>query len=176
MYDPRKVQMIKNVQNLGAFGGSLASTIRDAGYSEKIARNPQRITDRKWFKEQLPDYGKTAKAIHELMDSKCLDHYTFPLSMSDEEIQQVIEDLPGCILRKIKHTVQSTIVYFWRPNDRSKKDAIEIVLKIRGDYAPEKYTYTDPNENKSDEELLADRQEVERALAIRRERLNGSTK
>jgi len=173
MFDPRKIQAIKNVQKLDEFGGSLRQAIKSAGYSTTIANNPKRLTDRKWFKEQLPGYEKTSKAIHELMDSKRLDHYTFPLSISDEVIQEIIEELPGCMLRKIVHAEKATYAYFWKPNDKSKKEAIDIVLKIKGDYAPEKHEFTDPMELKSDEELLQDRQQIERVVALRKEK-NGS--
>lgn len=169
MLDPRKIQLIKNVENLSEFGGSLRSAITNAGFSQAVADNPKRITDRKWFKEHLPSHEETSQAIRELMVSGRLDHYIFPLSMSDAEIVELIENLPGCKMRKIKHSETQTWAYFWTPDNKSRKDAIDIVLKVRGDYAPEKITLMDPYEEMTDAELDEELQKLEGQKEQRKE-------
>jgi len=169
MLDPRQIKLIKNVENLSEFRGSLRRAIKDAGYSQQVADNPKMITDRKWFKEHLPSHEETSNAIRELMVSGRLDHYVFPLSMSDAEIVELIEELPGCKMRKIKHGETQTWAYFWIPDNKSRKDAIDIVLKVRGDYAPEKITLTDPYEEMSDDELDEELQKLEGQKAQRKE-------
>lgn len=167
MFDPRKLQLIKNVENIKEFNGSMRRAIKHAGYSQSLADNPKVLTDRKWFKSVIPDYAKTANAMHDLMDSARLDHYIFPLSMSDAEIQELIESLPGCTLRKIKHGETQTWAYFWTPDNKSRKDAIDIVLKVRGDYAAEKLKIVDEYENLTDEEILSEIEELKQTITLR---------
>lgn len=167
MFDSRKIQLIKNVQNLGEFGGTLRQAILAAGYSKKIADNPKRLTDRKWLKAVLPDYEKTANAVHDLMDASKLDHYIFPASMSDQEIAELIEELPGCKLRKIRRSENQVWAYFWTPDNKSKKEAIDIVLKVNGDYAPEKLQVVDELEHMTTEEIEQELDELKRVKAAR---------
>lgn len=140
----------------------MRSAIKDAGYSQNVANSPQRITDRKWFRENLPDYQETSSAIRDLLGAAHLDHYVFPLSMTDEEIIEVIESIRGCKVKKIKHGETQTWAYFWVPDNKGRKDAIDIVLKVRGDYAAEKIAITDPIDSLSDEEVDAEIAALER--------------
>lgn len=173
MFDARKLELIKNVKESVGKGRSLRQAILNAGYSKAVADHPKRITDKKWFKSVMPDYEKTANSIHELMDASKLDHYVFPLSMSDDEIAELIESLPGCKLRKIKHGETQTFAYFWTPDNKSKKEAIDIVLKVRGDYAPEKHAIVDELEHMTDQEIDQELAELKRVREARRVIPNG---
>lgn len=173
MFDPRKMQVIKNISNIKEFNGSMRQAIKAAGYSQTIADNPKVLTDRKWFKASLPTYAETSEELKNLMYASRLDHYVFPLSLSDDEIREIVEGIAGCRLRKIKHGETQTWAYFYSPDNKSKKEAIDIVLKVRGDYAAEKHAFVDPLEGITDEEALDRINHLKTVIEIRRVRANG---
>lgn len=160
MFNSRKLQAIKNIQKLDEFGGSLRQALKAAGYSDAIANNPKRITDRKWFSDSLPDYQKTAQAIHNLMDSCKLTQYTFVSVMSDQDVIEFIEGVPGCKVLEIIHSKNKTKVYYLKPDNNSIVKAIYIVLKIRGYFAPDKTQIVEEFENMSEEEILQEIDEL----------------
>jgi hypothetical protein len=49
----------KAAENMVANGGSKAQALRDAGYSEAIARNPQKVTDSQSFQALCEELGLT---------------------------------------------------------------------------------------------------------------------
>lgn len=49
-------KQIKAVKNLGVNGGSFRLAMLKAGYSEKMANNPKRLTESKGFKELVEEY------------------------------------------------------------------------------------------------------------------------
>lgn len=167
MFDPRKLQLIKNVENIKEFNGSMRRAIKHAGYSQSLADNPKVLTDRKWFKSVIPDYEKTANAMHELMDSSRVEHAVFPLLLSDLEIKELLEEVPGCQLKKIRHSETQTHAWYWVPDNRAKKDAIDIVLKVRGDYAAEKLKIVDEYEHMTDDEILSEIEELKQTITLR---------
>ena len=108
------VRMIKTAQALVANGGkSVADAARQAGYSEAIARNPQKITKTKSWQALMEEYlpqDLIAQKHRELLDA--------------EDI--VFIPRGNKILEKK------------RPDNAARKGAIEMAHKLRGNFAPEK--------------------------------------
>jgi hypothetical protein len=103
----------------------------------------------------------------ELLQSQRMDHMTFPLGPVDEEdipeseesddegeahlpeehkerttlTDKEIADLlatVNCTVRRIVHGANARHVYFWSPDNKARKEALDMAYKIKGHYAPEK--------------------------------------
>lgn len=57
--------------------------------------------------------------------------------MTDDDIKEMLEGV-GCTLRRIAHGEQSRHAYFWAPDNRAKKDALEMAYKLKNRFAPDK--------------------------------------
>lgn len=149
----------KIAKNFAENGGKMSEAIRDAGLSESMARNPQKITDSKTWNEVveefLPDSELTEKH-KELLNSTRIDHMVFPLGpkknsekeewlkasgnkevkdvLSDEEITEMLAEV-NCKVRRIVHGEQARHVYFWSSDNRAKKDALDMAYKLKGRFS-----------------------------------------
>jgi hypothetical protein len=126
-------------------------------------------TAQELMEEYLPD-EMIAQRHNELANAGAISHYTFPAiirervvdnpnkkvggkikakkpeaeCITDEEIKSVVESVPGCKLIYIKYdTFQGgKTAYYQAPDSRSRKDAIDMVYKLKGAYAAEKIELT----------------------------------
>ena len=144
-------KQIKAIKNFTENQGNAYRAMLDAGYSENTAAKPGNLTNSKTFREMLDlevSQQETAKQLGNLLRAAKLDHYVFPMVMEDQEIIEIVESIPGCTLKQIKHGQQAKYAYYWSPDNRSKKDGIDIVMKVRGEYAPQKIQRVDDELNK----------------------------
>ena len=133
------------------------------------------------IKEALPDELLTKRHL-ELLNSTRMDHMIFPLgsktradeldmskmptpvktildaemrlaqtSLSDEEITEMLAEV-NCTVRRIVHGETARHVYFWAPDNKARKEAIDMGYKVKGTYAPEKSINLTLNGNISIEE------------------------
>lgn len=70
-----------------------------------------------------------------LLESKAIDHLVFPLSMSDEEITELIESVGGTV-RKFKHGETAVHCWFWAPNTKARTDALKLAYDVKGKLKP----------------------------------------
>lgn len=128
-----------------------------AGYSVSTAeKQTSRTRNRKSFNQLLDDIlpDEEIVAQHEsLLKSRRLDHMVFPLKVEDDEIGELLASV-NCVLRKIVHSEQAKHAYFWSPDNRARKDALDMLYKIKGKYAPEKFEDVSPYKGLSTAELL----------------------
>ncbi len=139
----------KVLANLTENGGSMRKAILDAGYSQEVADNPQKITESKtWneiIEEALPDSELTEKH-KELLNSTRVDHMVFPLGckktidkpvdkdeLSDEEIIEMLAEV-NCKVRRIVHGESARHVYFWSNDNKARKEALDMAYKLKGRY------------------------------------------
>lgn len=133
-------------------GKSLSQAMRDVGFSEAYAEQPQKLkkTD-KWQKllqKYLPD--KTLAQKHkELLTVGRLETFVFPLSIEDEEIKSVIRDIDGSKFIRISKSPAGKRAYFTAPNADAQLRALELAYKIKG--RTQKDQIEDPNANTSQE-------------------------
>jgi hypothetical protein len=149
-------KQIQATKNLIENHGNFYKAMRAAGYSHNSAKIPDNLRKSKGFKELFDEFvpeSKVTEKLNYLLDASHLDHYVFPVAMENEEIRELIEDIPGCKLRKISVGETAKRAYFWTPDNHSIKEAIDIALKVRGAYAPQKISIEDPNDSLNDEEL-----------------------
>ncbi len=147
----------RQLQAVGNIGTkSDAQVMRDAGYSESYANNPKQFKSSKSFTQMLdeilPDEDTLNKHA-ELLNSRRLDHMTFPTKVEDEVIAELLASV-NCVLRKIVHGEQAKHAYFWAMDNRARKDALDMLYKLKGKYAPEKFEDVSKFSNLSTEELL----------------------
>lgn len=149
-------------------GKSVSAAMREAGFSDAYASNPQKLTDTKTWAALMDEYlgeESLTKAHKELMSAKRLDHMIFPLGPEEngevgivddeldedgihlavhERMQLSDDDIKemlkdvNCTVRKIVHGQTARHVYFWSMDARARKDALDMAYKLRGAYAPEK--------------------------------------
>lgn len=154
-------------------GKSVGAAMREAGYSDAMAKNPQDITTTKtWaalMNEYLPEEA-LAQAHKQLMNSNSLEHMVLGVGpkhtdeleegdgkISDEQILQMLSDA-NCVVRKIVHGPQARHIYYFAPDNRARKDSLDMAYKLRGSYAPEKTLNVNIDvEPSEDIKALADR-------------------
>jgi len=80
---------IKVIKALVGTGGKMAPAMREAGYSDVMVNNPQRLTKTKtWndlLEEHLPDSLLTESHVS-LLKSTRLDHMVFPLEHTEKKV------------------------------------------------------------------------------------------
>jgi len=168
----KKKLVLNALQKGGKEGKSLSvgKAMRDAGFSDKYADNPQRMTRSKEWRdlmdEFLPD-SLLAETHHSLLTAGEIQHYVFPAvikvksvrmsdknaenstikakeaeagSLPDDEIQAIVESVPGCKLIYIRYEqfLGGKVAYYQAPDSKSRKDALDMAYKLRGKYAAEK--------------------------------------
>ena len=151
----QKILFTKILENIGKPDPNftLGKTMLSAGYKPNVAKTPALIMKTKGFRELMEENGlddaSLTRTHNELLKSARLDHMTFPLgpkkhetpedtdSLSDTDIRAMLADLK-CTVRRIVHGDTARHVYFWSPNDKIRKDAVDMGYKLKGHYAPEK--------------------------------------
>jgi len=142
----------KVLDNLAENGGNMRKAILEAGYSQEVADNPQKITESKTWNEIIEDLlpdGELTQKHKELLNSTRIDHMVFGLGpkknaekkegedvLSDEDIVEMLAEV-NCKVRRIVHGEQARHVYFWSSDNRAKKDALEMAYKLKGRYTDE---------------------------------------
>lgn len=57
--------------------------------------------------------------------------------LTDDDIREMLKE-KNCEVRRISRTERSRHVYFWSPDSRARKDALDMAYKLRGSYAADK--------------------------------------
>lgn len=126
------------------------------GYAPSYAKNVSKVRSSKSFAALLEEYMPDDDVLeqhNDLMRSRKLDHMMFPTNIEDEEIAVLLADV-NCVLRKVVHSAQAKHAYFWSPDNRARKDALDMIYKLKGKYAPEKFEDVSPYKHLSTSELL----------------------
>lgn len=108
--------------------------MKEAGYSEATARNPQKLTDSKAWKDlldkALPD-KKLLQVHKKILNAQRVEHMVFPLGMQEADIKKLLNSV-GCTPKKIQHGQQAIHVWFWAPDFKARASAVELAYKIKG--------------------------------------------
>jgi len=128
------------VHKMVANGGkrrSLAQAMRDAGYSESYARNPQKIKQTRAWQEYLDEYipdEAVAVAHRELLGAQRVSRMEFPAALTDEEVANIIASSGRTVL-VLKRGKQGVSVAFAEPDFTARVRAIDLAYKVKGLYA-----------------------------------------
>lgn len=150
-------RMLKAAKAMVANGGkSTAAVLREAGYSEAVARNPSKVVGSKTFQdllaELMPDQS-LAEGQAQLLQAGHLAHHDFPAAGTEngcantgftvKEAKDLIESVPGCRVvegRKIlaERGGKYIRIYYVQPDNYSRIKALDSAYRLKGLYAPTK--------------------------------------
>lgn len=124
-------------------GVTIQKILKEAGYSDNMARASTQVTQSKGFKSLMEQYLplELGHKIHsELLQSATHDNYRIDAKFSDKEIEGIVEAIPGCKLIKIRRNKGESYctAYYWSPDSQARSKAVDMLYKIYGTYAPEK--------------------------------------
>lgn len=118
-------------------GKSVSKAMSKAGYSKATSKNPKNVTKSKTWKELMDEFLPETMVIKkhkQLMNASKLDLFVFPLSMNDDQIKELVESIPGCVLKKIEHGDTQNRAYYWVPDNKAQESAVDMAYKLRGTY------------------------------------------
>ena len=144
----------------------------EAGYSEATALSVDKLENSKTMaeliRERMPD-DKTVDLLDELTNTRKLDFKIFPAGYEDEQIIDILHDEnPTIRVTKIIKSGPSKRAYYWIRDNSVAIKALDMRIKITGDYAGEKLTITNPLRELDDSELDAQLKAMEQEQARRR--------
>ena len=124
-------------------GITIQKILKEAGYSDYMAISSTQVTRSKGFQSLLDKYlpeDKVYRVHSELIESKKMDSYKLDAKLTDKEIEQMVEDIKGCKVRRIVRDKNDPFVtvYFYTPDGIIRKSAVDMAYKLRGSYAAEK--------------------------------------
>jgi hypothetical protein len=131
-----KIRHLRIVKNMVANGCKVGKAMRDAGLSKNYAHNPQKLLKTKSFKLLLNEY------------------------LPEEKVMEVHKEM----LNAQRPVVCDKEVEMYSDNDARLK-AVDMAIKMRGRYAPEKFEDTTPYAGLSNAELLIKEKELTAKLA-----------
>jgi hypothetical protein len=134
----------------------LRTAMVEAGYSQRYANTGEITKKKSWaqlMEQYLPD-DLLSQTHSELLVAKKLDYMLFGKEVPDVDIYELMSSV-NCVPKKLIHGIQGTHVYFWSPDNKSRKDATELAYKIKGKMVAEKVEITGGLHSVSDEELAA---------------------
>jgi len=139
--------------------------LAEAGYAQSIQDHPTRVTNSETFQALLQQYipdDKLAATHTRLLDTRKIEHMTFPLGPEDEDdpnlsgsnpnqknnldglpninqrttlTDQEIKDMlkeVNCTVRRIVHGETARHVYYWTHDANAQTKALELAYKMRG--------------------------------------------
>lgn len=134
---------------------TLYQALIDEGYSESYARAGGNLKHKPtWdqlLEQRLGD-DKLSNIHAQLLTSKKLDYMLFTSEIEDIEVYALLESV-GCTPKKIIHGIAGVHVWFWAPDNKTRKDALELAHKIRGKMSPEVIEFKTDLEKMGDAEL-----------------------
>lgn len=121
-------------------GKSVSSAMREAGYPEATAKNPQQLTRSQGWQELMIDHLSDeglAKAHEELLNQTKTEYFTFPKTMQDEEIEIKV-NAAGLELIVIQDGEKGRYAFYAVIDAQARKSALDMAYKLKGSYAAEK--------------------------------------
>jgi len=73
--------------------------------------------------------------------------------LTNEEIKLIVESVPGCRLIYVRRDFMGAWAFYEAPDNKSRKDAMDLAYKLKGYYAAEKVAIVDPLDELSNAEL-----------------------
>jgi len=150
-----KVRVKRVIKKMVENGGkSVSKAMLEVGYKPTYAKNPQKLTESKGFKELIDEFlpdSLITQRHNELANACELSRYEFLHTKSNRkqiseltnnDIREIIESVPGCKLIYVKRDDYSSVAYFSQPDHHSRKDAIDMAYKLKGSYSPDKLEIT----------------------------------
>ena len=163
----RNIRQEKTVENVGK-GMSMAKAMREAGYSPNYADHPAELKEKKSWQELMDKYiprDLVASKHNELMKSVTVKEFNFPDTVSEKDIKAFAKGVSETTtyVKEVVSKVNSKgiptssshrwVVFAVVPNGMDVKAAIDMAIKLRGDYSAEKIEVKRPLGEVPDNEL-----------------------
>lgn len=126
------VDLVRTKKNIS--GVTMGKILKNAGYSDSIQTTPSKVTKSPSFQRLMDKYlpeRSLLKKHKQLSNASHLDKFIFPNSVTDEEIRQTIEEIPGAKLIKVQRNAQWARAYYMIADNRTQMDALELAYKVR---------------------------------------------
>jgi hypothetical protein len=139
-------------------GGNLGRAMLEAGYSKAMAKNPYKLTRSKGWLELTQDLFSDEKLVEkhsELLDSVKTSKFSFPKSLSDQEICRIMESVPGNEVIYIQEGRGTKTCVIAVPDVTTQAFALNLAYRVKG-------YYNKPKNGQSREENDSLKDEVER--------------
>lgn len=152
MAKEKQKRLIKQMLgNTGKRKKSIGRLMVEVGYSPAYAKNPKDLRGTKTWIELMNIYlsdKEISKKHFELLNAGAIQQFTFPKIkdkgskrkrfLDNKTIKAIVEGVPGCKLIYVKRDEYTgSIAFFQAPDNRSRKDALDMAYKLGGKYAPE---------------------------------------
>lgn len=148
-YSPT-VKQRKAIEQLVVFGGNVTEAMKKAGYSDNTAHTPSKLTSSRAYIDVLNRNGlddeSLSQAHQDLMRATIMDERVFPAIRSRDnkkiagyvqKIKDTIEKNPNHkFLFIIKDREGRYVATFQRPENISRRGAIDMAYKVKGHFAP----------------------------------------
>lgn len=186
------VRQKKLLENLGK-GKTMRGAMLEAGYSENYANNPKQVKETKGFSEIFNKYVSDeliAKATREMVNYRQPVMYQFSEDIEEEELHKVLKKMGlkksqyHCIKVKEVKIIkgQPVEIGYWgvygsKPSGLVIPKGVDIAMKGKGYYAPDKIAFTDTEgKDIAPTELDKELEELESKLRVNyiKEVKNGS--
>jgi hypothetical protein len=118
-------------------GKSVSQAMREAGYKESSAKNPQDLTRSMGWQELIDKYMSEEKLLNihkRLLDSVKLGNLSFGLDTSDDDIRKAISKVKWARFVAVHKGEKSKICIYTMPDYRTQLNALEMAYKIKGRY------------------------------------------
>jgi hypothetical protein len=133
--------VLKTIEN----GGNVSKAMREAGYSEATAHNPQKITDGPAWKGFMQEVIPQEFAIKNHRDlfgevPTRIESFIIAGIPSDEDLADLKDALAsvGCRFRSIQQTKNGTFCFYYAVDISQKAKAVELAYKIHGMFPSDK--------------------------------------
>lgn len=182
----------KILENLGK-GKTMRGAMLEAGYSENYANNPKQVKETEGFSEIFNKFVSDeliAKATREMVNYRQPVMYQFSEDMEEEQLHKVLKKMGfkksqyHCIKVKEVKIIkgQPVEIGYWgvygsKPSGLVIPKGVDIAMKGKGYYAPDKIAFTDTEgKNLVPTELDKELEELESKLRVNyiKEVKNGS--
>lgn len=135
-------------------GGNVSKAMKDAGYSEAMAKNPQKLKESDGWKELMKSVGLDDKSLlkksKEHLQAKQLRTMMVDPEVTDSEVIEVLEACGCSFLKSVivevtyttkkgeEKTFEKKNVFYSIPDTLAQDRALDKLYKIRGAYTPER--------------------------------------
>ena len=126
----------KAIENVVENGGNVSKGMVKAGYSPKTAKTPQKLTESKAWDELMDVYlsdQELSEKHQALLNATGIAHQVYPLDVTDKQIIDLLKEA-NCQVKRFMHSETQTHVWYFAPDNRARKDALDMAYKLKGRY------------------------------------------
>lgn len=125
--------------------GNISKSMREAGYSDAYAKNPQQLTaTQSWqdlLEKVLPD-SKITDKLDELLEASAVDTFSVDSELDDKDINAIARKAHVKVFLIQRFGNLPTRVYISKADSATQRQALDMGIKLKGLYAAERFDLT----------------------------------